>query len=77
MVGNVFERTEDCYHPNYQGAPASGSAWIAGGTCTDRILRGGAWYGDPRLLRSADRLWVSSVGRDNFAGFRVGRTLTP
>lgn len=77
MVGNVFEWTEDCYHPNYQGAPASGSAWIAGGTCTDRILRGGAWYGDPRLLRSADRLWVSSVGRDNFAGFRVGRTLTP
>ena len=47
MVGNVFEWTEDCYHPNYQGAPASGSAWIAGGTCTDRILRGGAWYGDP------------------------------
>ena len=27
MHGNVWEWTEDCYHHNYIGAPANGTAW--------------------------------------------------
>jgi hypothetical protein len=37
---NVMEWTEDCVHLNYDGAPTDGSAWIEGGNCKDRILRG-------------------------------------
>jgi formylglycine-generating enzyme required for sulfatase activity len=29
MVGNVSQWVEDCYHDNYEGAPADGSAWTA------------------------------------------------
>lgn len=27
VMGNVAEKVADCEHPNYQGAPADGSAW--------------------------------------------------
>lgn len=29
MIGNVSEWVEDCDHPNYEGAPTDGSAWIS------------------------------------------------
>ena len=74
--GNVWEWTEDCWHDNYSGAPSDGSAWTSGG-CSDRVLRGGAWYFYPWLLRAAFRLWNSTDSRDNVVGFRVGRTLIP
>jgi len=74
--GNVWEWTEDCWHDNYSGAPSDGSAWTSGG-CSDRVLRGGAWYFYPWLLRAAFRLWNSTDSRDNVVGFRLGRTLTP
>src|SRR6267378_719373 len=66
--GNVWEWTEDCYHDNYSGAPSNGSAWTSGG-CSDRVLRGGAWYFYPWLLRAAFRLWNSTDSRDNVVGF--------
>jgi formylglycine-generating enzyme required for sulfatase activity len=74
--GNVWEWTEDCWHDNYFGAPSDGSAWTSGG-CSDHVIRGGAWYFYPWLLRSAFRLWNSADGRENVVGFRLGRTLTP
>jgi formylglycine-generating enzyme required for sulfatase activity len=43
MVGNVWEWVEDCYHDNYDNAPTDGSAWITGGDCKSRVIRGGAW----------------------------------
>src|SRR5689334_11194399 len=43
MVGNVREWTEDCYHDTYSGAPTDGSAWIEGGNCYDRVVRGGSF----------------------------------
>ena len=43
MVGNVWEWVEDCFHDNYNGAPTDGSAWIEGGNCKFRVVRGGAW----------------------------------
>ena len=74
--GNVWEWVEDCWHKDYSGAPADGSAWIDG-DCWDRVLRGGSWYGKPRVLRSANRSWNSAGIRDDLNGFRIARTLTP
>ena len=72
--GNVWEWVEDCWNPNYAGAPADGSAWRSG-DCYSRVLRGGSWYDLPRFLRSANRN-RSGVRSDDF-GFRVARTLDP
>src|SRR6516225_10209840 len=74
--GNVWEWTEDCWHNNYFGAPSDGAAWTSG-DCSDRVIRGGAWYFYPWLLRAAFRLGNSADGRENVVGFRLGRTLTP
>ena len=53
--GNVWEWVEDCWHGDYTGAPADGSAWTSGGDCGSRVLRGGSWNYEPRNLRSANR----------------------
>ena len=41
--GNVREWVDDCWHGDYRGAPADGSAWTSGGECSRRVLRGGSW----------------------------------
>ena len=73
--GNVREWVEDCWHDNYRGAPSDGTAWVRGGNCSRRVLRGGSWYNLPRSLRSAARHRDSTEYRYSFAGFRVARTL--
>ncbi|MFM6520868.1 MAG: formylglycine-generating enzyme family protein, partial [Microcystis panniformis] len=79
MHGNVWEWCEDDYHPNYQGAPTDGSAWISKNKSTTKVLRGGSWFLHPDYCRSAYRF--DSLPRDdiNFCGFRVvcgaGRTV--
>ena len=75
--GNVWEWVKDCWHNNYQGSPADGSAWIAGGNCSLRVMRGGSWYGEPRSLRSANRGGLNADLRDRDSGFRAALTLTP
>ncbi len=78
MHGNVWEWMEDCWHANYVGAPADGSAWTSGCDINDaRVLRGGSWSGEPESLRSVYRTWNPTGNRDNNVGFRVARTLTP
>jgi formylglycine-generating enzyme required for sulfatase activity len=76
MHGNVWEWVEDCWNGSYSGAPTDGSVWTSG-DCTSRVLRGGSWYGNPRLLRSANRDRFTTDFRNYGFGFRVGRTLTP
>ncbi len=72
MHGNVWEWTEDCWNPNYSGAPNDGSAWLTG-DCSRRILRGGSWSNRSSNLRSAYRIGTStSVFVDRY-GFRVAR----
>ena len=46
--GNVWEWVEDCWHVDYEGAPEDGSAWVTGGDCSRRVLRGGSWLSKPR-----------------------------
>jgi formylglycine-generating enzyme required for sulfatase activity len=75
MHGNVWEWGEDCYHPDYKGAPDNGSAWIEGGDCKMRMMRGGAWNYPPGNVRSAHRNWLTSENRYFGLGFRVARTL--
>ncbi|MGD0026303.1 MAG: SUMF1/EgtB/PvdO family nonheme iron enzyme [Xanthobacteraceae bacterium] len=72
--GNVWDRTEDCYHDSYQGVPADGSAWTSG-DCNLRVVRGGSWYDNPASLRSANRGRNTTGFRSSNLGFRVGRTL--
>jgi Sulfatase-modifying factor enzyme 1 len=71
---NVWEWLEDCYHENYNGAPADGSAWISG-NCSNRVVRGGSWIDSPNILRSAYRFGYATDYRIFVLGFRLGRTL--
>jgi formylglycine-generating enzyme required for sulfatase activity len=77
MVGNVFEWTEDCNHPNYAGAPVDGSARLAdkSGDCTLHIVRGGSWRDVPAYLRTSLRARLTSGLRYSPVGFRVARAL--
>jgi formylglycine-generating enzyme required for sulfatase activity len=76
MRGNVWEWVEDCYHQNYNQAPMDGSPWTTG-DCIERVVRGGSWLNFPGNLRSASRGRYTPSSRNNFLGFRVGRTLLP
>jgi len=72
--GNVFEWVEDCWNENFRGAPADGSAWLAG-DCNIRVQRGGAW-GYPRsYLRIAVRGRQGQAYRYINAGVRVAREI--
>ena len=72
MLGNVWEWMADCWHEDYQGAPADGSAWSSEG-CDGRVWRGGSWDSAPTALRSSNR-YRSDDGRPNdVTGFRVVR----
>jgi formylglycine-generating enzyme required for sulfatase activity len=70
MYGNVWEWCLDPWHGSYEGAPADGSAWMAGGGGS-RLLRGGSWVYHPGLCRSACRSSDRPGNRDDDIGFRV------
>jgi formylglycine-generating enzyme required for sulfatase activity len=70
MHGNVWEWTQDCWNPSYQGAPNKGQAWETG-NCNARVLRGGSWSFEPDSLRSASRIMFSATGRYSDFGFRL------
>jgi formylglycine-generating enzyme required for sulfatase activity len=72
MLGNAWEWTEDCWNAGYAGAPADGSARLAG-DCAQRASRGGSWSTVPRFARSATRHKNTADHRDNLTGFRVAR----
>jgi formylglycine-generating enzyme required for sulfatase activity len=72
--GNAGEWVEDCWHANYFGAPADGSAWVAG-DCNLRVFRGGAWNFKPQSLRAASRGRTVPAVRSDYIGFRVARAL--
>ena len=78
MQGNVWEWVEDCWHPDYTGAPTDGRAWVDpgnGGTCGKRVNRGGGWGNGSSSLRLSNR---DADPLDNYSdglGFRVALSL--
>lgn len=77
MHGNVWQWVGDCYHDNYDAAPADGSAWTEDCKEDLRVLRGGSFMDVPTLIRSASRVRHNSGVQSGEIGFRVARTLAP
>jgi formylglycine-generating enzyme required for sulfatase activity len=71
--GGVAEWVEDCWHKDYRGAPADGSAWL-GTDCRARVLRGGSWRNDASYVRSASRDYYDASVRYPTHGIRVVRS---
>jgi formylglycine-generating enzyme required for sulfatase activity len=66
-LGNVWEWVEDCWHDDYEGAPTDGSAWLTGGDCSRRVIRGGSFEhfsfaGASARFRSAANDRLKSIG---------------
>jgi formylglycine-generating enzyme required for sulfatase activity len=78
MLGNAWQWTADCWHPNYVDAPEDGSAWTEE-SCDKHVIRGGSWDRLPIFIRSAARSGSGRNGGDYdysaLAGFRVARDL--
>ena len=53
MGGGVHQWVADCWHKNYQGAPADGSAWVDG-DCVTHVIRSGSWRNDPSYVRACE-----------------------
>ncbi len=70
MAGNVREWVQDCYHPNYSGAPLDGSAWMES-DCKERVVRGGAYDKTSDSMRSIWRGHFKPSSHFPFTGFRV------
>nr|WP_235081794.1 SUMF1/EgtB/PvdO family nonheme iron enzyme [Anabaena sp. 90] len=70
MCGNVWEWCEDEWHENYINAPTDGSAW-SDGSNSYATLRGGSWFNNPQLCRSAYRSYGNRDNHYYSFGFRV------
>jgi formylglycine-generating enzyme required for sulfatase activity len=72
--GNVLEWCEDTWHPNYEDAPADGTAWTQGGKLwqggPSRVSGGGCFCFGAEDCRSARRGWCDSGLRWWYLGFR-------
>jgi formylglycine-generating enzyme required for sulfatase activity len=68
-LGNVWEWVGDWYAPDYyQSSPAQNPTGPAAGQ--QRVLRGGSWIVDSKLLRVSDRYSIQPGARSDFFGFR-------
>ncbi len=78
MLGNAWQWTADCWHPNYAHAPEDGSVWSEK-ECTNYVIRGGSWDNLPIFVRSAARSRSGPGGGEydysSLTGFRVARDL--
>lgn len=52
--GNLWEWTQDCWNPSYEGAPADGASWTSG-DCLSRVLRGGSYAQSPEYMATWKR----------------------
>ncbi len=75
IAGNVREWTQDCYVGGLQDRPAD-AVPVSEGDCSLRVVRGGAWNGEPNDFRSANRVRFGVDIRDRSLGFRVASSNT-
>jgi formylglycine-generating enzyme required for sulfatase activity len=73
-LGGVAQWVQDCWVPNYQGAPTDGSARDQK-NCTKRVLRGGSFRNDRTMISSTARNNYDASVRYITNGFRVARDL--
>jgi formylglycine-generating enzyme required for sulfatase activity len=89
MVGNVYEFVEDCFFPNYIGAPSDGSPWLfskadaryataAVGQCKYWGIRSYDYMSYDINLRSAARCgaYHDESGRGDSIGLRVAVSMS-
>lgn len=77
MHGNIWEWCADHWHPSYENAPTTGSAWLTANPDSFRLLRGGSWDYDPEHCRSAYRNYYNPhCAQINQFGFRVACDLS-
>jgi len=68
-LGNVWEWVKDWYDPHYyQSAAAHDPSGPTTGQ--EKVLRGGSWIVDSKLLRVSDRYSYKPDARSDFFGFR-------
>jgi formylglycine-generating enzyme required for sulfatase activity len=73
MAGNVWEWTEDCFHNNYNGAPAFGEPWTASCSSEYRVSRGGGFSTVPSSLRTSERTQDAPTKKYSTQGTRCVR----
>lgn len=73
MAGNVWELVEDCWSESHKDVTRDGQPILTGGDCRFRVMKGGAWYSEMVLLRSASRWANPARTGGNGVGFRVVR----
>lgn len=77
MQGNVWEWVEDVFHENYLGAHSNGQARLSHSESAKRVLRGGSWFNEHKLLRPHHRNSDLPEASFVFFGLRLARDVTP
>lgn len=72
MLGNVSEWVQDCWNPNYVGAPTDGSAWKTG-DCKQHVSSGGNFHFTPFGIRVSTRAPFDAS--DLNWGFRIAQDI--
>ena len=81
MLGNVLQWLADWYNETYYGQspssdpPGPASGQLRGASGQLRVLRGGNWDDDPRLVRASGRVWDGPTLRSFDIGFRCAGEL--
>jgi formylglycine-generating enzyme required for sulfatase activity len=84
MAGNAWEWVNDWYRADYYCDPEDENLYLAPAcnedftwtnpkgpaTGTDKVMRGGSWYHDSTLIRTARREYLAPETSSNLAGFR-------
>jgi formylglycine-generating enzyme required for sulfatase activity len=73
-TGNLWEWVQDCWTASLQGASNRGAARTSCKSRGKRVVRGGSWSNDSRIIRTASRHGYSETDRSRIIGFRLALT---